>query len=111
MWSVVSVWGFCRKYLAGRQVACLADVIDIAPPVFDSGRRPWELGLPAICRAPAVKSCGSVGHVHAVDRVRWRFASDRRQGGAPPRQTPTPSGQNQKHTVAFIHVTACSSSL
>ncbi|HXR02206.1 MAG TPA: hypothetical protein VN798_17630, partial [Pseudomonas sp.] len=25
-------------------------------PAFDSGRRPWELGLPTICPEPAVDS-------------------------------------------------------
>ena len=72
----------------------------IAPPAFDSGRRPWELGLPAICRAPAVESDGSVGQVHSIHRVCWRFTPDRRQGGAPPRQTPTPFGLKRSTSIA-----------
>ena len=54
----------------------------IAPPAFDSGRRPWELGLPAICRAPAVESDGAAGQVHRVHRLCWRFAPDRRQANS-----------------------------
>ena len=54
----------------------------IAPPAFDSGQRPWELGLPAICRAPAVESDGAAGQVHRVHRLCWRFAPDRRQANS-----------------------------
>src|SRR6195952_1983968 len=54
----------------------------IAPPAFDSGRRPWELGLPAICRAPAVESDGAAGQVHRVNRLCWRFAPYRRQANS-----------------------------
>src|ERR1700712_1090594 len=80
-----------------------------APPAFDSGQRPWELGLPAICRAPAVESDGSVGQAHSVHRVCWRFAPDGRQGGAPPRQTPTPFGQKRStcfFSASFLHLAA-----
>src|ERR1700712_4430295 len=54
----------------------------IAPPASDSGRRPWELGLPAICRAPAVESDGAAGQVHRVNRLCWRLAPDRRQANS-----------------------------
>ena len=61
----------------------------VAPLAFDSGQRPWELGLPAICRAPAVESDGSVGQAHSVHRVCWRFAPDRWQA-----ELPRPSGRS-----------------
>src|ERR1700712_6136484 len=54
----------------------------VAPPAFDSGQRPWELGLPAICRAPAVESDGAAGQVHRVHRLCRRFAPDRRQANS-----------------------------
>src|SRR6195952_3174311 len=54
----------------------------IAPPAFDSGQRAWELGLPAICRAPAVEADGAAGQVHRVNRLCWRFAPDRRQANS-----------------------------
>src|ERR1700712_863723 len=67
----------------------------IAPPAFDSGQRPWELGLPAICRAPAVGSGGAAGQVHRVGRLCWRFAPDRRQA-----ELPRPTGRSSSRYAA-----------
>src|ERR1700712_4475919 len=52
-----------------------------APMAVDSGRRPWEPGLPAICREPAAKSAHSVtpetSHPQGLLPLRARSSASR----------------------------------
>ena len=60
-----------------------------------SARRAWEPDLSAICRVPAVRSSTSVHQAHRMRKFCCRCAPDRRQGGAPPRWLPRPSGRSR----------------
>ncbi|MFK3970990.1 hypothetical protein ACI2KS_09705, partial [Pseudomonas sp. NPDC087358] len=65
---------------------------------FDSGRRPWELGLPAICREPAENARHTANQ---ADPVAWFYCRYAPARGASPLLQPELTSKSWTSILTF----------